>query len=230
MREDSFALEINMPCAGNIYGLTIAYSFIRSGLWKTGLGVGVDKMSTIIDEKDFMIAGMFGDAASACIVGENPKYEIKDFFLKSRADEIITLGIKSSGSAFPLSEDNVKNKNHLLKMRGNETADFIHESVQETILSLLEKSCLEIHEVDQLIIHQASKIVITKAIKQLGFTENQVCFTIDRYGNTSSASILLTLDYYLKQNKNSKNIFLIGMGSGLNWGGIYLKKNFRYIP
>ncbi len=229
MKEDSFAIEINMPCAGNIYGLTIAYSFIQSGLWKTGLVVGVDKMSTIIDEKDFKIAGMFGDAASACIIGENPKYEIKDFFLKSKMDEIISLGIKSSGSAFPLTEESVRNKEHLLKMKGNETADFIYKSVQETILSLLEKACLEIHEVDQLIIHQASKTIINRTIKQLGFTEKQICFTVDTYGNTSSASIFLTLDYHLKQKQNSKNIFLVGMGSGLNWGGVYLKKNAGYI-
>ncbi|TVR76024.1 MAG: ketoacyl-ACP synthase III [Chitinophagaceae bacterium] len=224
MREDSFAMELNMPCAGNIYGLATAYSYIKTGIGKMGLVVGVDRMTTIVDREDFFTAGMFGDGASACLVGENPAYIIKDIFLKSRADEEITLGIKSSGSAYPITEDSVKKKDHLLTMKGNNTADFIHETVQETIRYLLKKSKLQINQLDQLIIHQASKVLITKAVKALGFNDSQLAFTVEKYGNTSSASVLLTLDDYLINSPNAKNIFLIGMGSGLNWGGIYLKR------
>ncbi len=225
MKEDSFALEINMPCAGNIYGISVAYSFINSGLGKNGLVVGVDRMSSIIDETDYVLGGMFGDAASACIIGENPQWVVSDIFLKSKSDEERSLGIKSSGSALPLSLESISNKDHLLKMKGKETSDFIEESVKETFFNLLNKSGLKVKEVDQVITHQASKPIICRALDYLGLKESQYFFTVEDYGNTSSASIILTLDCFLNFNKNVNNIFLIGMGSGLNWGGIVLRKN-----
>jgi 3-oxoacyl-[acyl-carrier-protein] synthase-3 len=224
MRKDSFAIEINMPCAGNIYGIATAYSYIKSGIGKLGLVVGVDKMSSIINEEDFKIAGMFGDAASACIVGKEPTLEVKNIFLKSKADHDLSLGKKSSGSKFPLTKETINKKEHLLNMKGKETAIFIKETVKKTIQKLLDNSRLDKEEVDQLIIHQASKRLIEQVVHEMGFKSSQAHFTVDNYGNTSSASILLTLDDYLKINKNAKNIFLIGMGSGLNWGGIYLRK------
>lgn len=226
MRKESFAVEINMPCAGNIYGLATAYSYIKSGIGEVGLVVGVDKMSAIINEEDFIISGMFGDAASACLVGKDPVLEIKDIFLKSKADHHLTLGKKSSGSKFPLSTNTILEKEHLLSMKGKQTASFILESVKESISVLLHKSRISVKEVDQLIIHQASKKLIEQAAFEMGFQSSQLHFTVDDHGNTSSASILLTLDSYLQKNSKPTNIFLVGMGSGLNWGGVYLKRNF----
>jgi 3-oxoacyl-(acyl-carrier-protein) synthase III len=224
MRKDSFAIEINMPCSGNIYGLATAYSYINTGLGKVGLVVGVDKMTSIIDNEDFKIASMFGDAASASIIGHNPLFAIKNIFLQSKQDLDIVLGMKSSGSKHPLSTDEIEQKNHLLSMKGKETSTFIMETIEEVIHALLKKSNLKMVDVDQFVIHQASKVIIKKTVRNLGILDSQLFFTIEKLGNTSSASILLTLDTLLEKKPDLKNIFLIGMGSGLNWGGIYLRK------
>jgi 3-oxoacyl-[acyl-carrier-protein] synthase-3 len=224
MKSNSFALEINMPCAGNIYGLATAYSFLKSEVGKVGLVVGVDKMSSIINQEDFIMAGIFGDAASACLVGDNSKLEIKNIYLRSKADENKALAMKASGSAYPLDKYLVANNDHLLKMKGKETISFIEESLKDTFENLCKLSQLKVQEVGQIIVHQASKPTIERVFKELGMSNKQYLFTLDKYGNTSSASILLTLDDYLNSNSIPENIFLIGMGSGLNWGGIVLKR------
>lgn len=223
MKINSFAIEINMPCAGNIYGLSIAKSFIQAGIGKYGLVVGVDKMTSIIDEEDFILSSLFGDAAACCLVGERDKLLIEDIFLQSKSDEKGVLKMESSGSRNPISIKNIQNKNHLLKMKGKETSIFIHETITQVIKKLISSSELKIEELDQVIIHQASIPIIKKTMLNLGFKEEQFLFTLPSYGNTSSASIFLTLNEYLLKNKDPKNIFLIGMGAGFNWGGIYLK-------
>jgi 3-oxoacyl-[acyl-carrier-protein] synthase III len=224
MRKDSFALEINMPCAGNIYGLAVTNGFIKTGLGSYGLVVGVDKMSTNIDEEEFVLSGMFGDAASAALVGPNCRFEFGAFYLGSEGDKNQTLIIPSSGSAIPLSKESIDNKDHLLKMNGKATEEFIARTVRECVEGLLSKSNCQISDVDQLILHQASKPILERVTSELGFNQNQLFFTVEKYGNTSSASILLTLHEYLNQApKQSRHIFLVGMGSGLNWGGLYLK-------
>jgi 3-oxoacyl-[acyl-carrier-protein] synthase-3 len=230
MKKNSFAIEVNMPCAGNLYGMAMASSFIKSGLGNYGLVVGVDKMSTNINQEDFILAGMFGDAAAAGVIGLNPKFEVLDILLKSKNDENGTLRMKSSGSAFPLSEQTVKDKEHLLKMRGNETKDFIKASIHEMFTGLLVKSGLKVADLDQLILHQASLPILKETCKELGLTESQAFFTVDKYGNTSSASVLLTLHEYMESKTNpGEHIFLIGMGSGLNWGGVYLRRRLQKI-
>jgi 3-oxoacyl-[acyl-carrier-protein] synthase-3 len=223
LKSGSFALEINMPCAGNIYGIATAYSYINSGLGRLGLVVGVDKMSAIVDQNDFILSGIFGDAASACLVGVDAPLSISNIFLNSKADVSHTLAINSGGSANPLDANNLNLKNHLLRMKGRETKEFIRFSLGESINNLLKKAKLKTSEVDQLIIHQASKPIIEETLQELGFKPNQYFFTLDKYGNTSSASVMLTLAVYLEKKERFSNLFLIGMGAGLNWGGISLK-------
>lgn len=224
MKKNSFAMEINMPCAGNIYGLAMAEGIIKSGLGSFGLVVGVDKMSTNIDETDFILSGMFGDAAAAAVVGTNPKFEFGAFHLASRDDENHTLAMPSSGSYNPLTRENLDQKKHLLKMKGKATIDFIEEVVEETVHELLAKSDWKIEDINQLILHQASKPTLVRVSEKLGFKRDKLFFTLEKYGNTSSASVLLTFHEYLESKAlDSQNILLIGMGSGLNWGGLALK-------
>ena len=224
MRPNSFAIEVNMPCAGNVYGLAMAKSFIQSGLGSYGLVVGVDKMSTNVDQEEFMLAGMFGDAASAAVIGSNSQWRIENTILKSMDDANATLKMKASGSAFPVDVQLVQEKEHLLKMHGNNTKSFIKSSVKECVNVLLNKDNLSIQDIDQLILHQASLPILKETYQELGLKDEQVFFTLDKYGNTSSASVILTLNEYFKSTKRvGMNIFLIGMGSGLNWGGVSLK-------
>jgi len=225
MKADSFAIEINMPCAGNIFGLAMAKSMIASGLGKIGLVIGVDKMNTIINQEDFVMATMFGDAAGAAIVSHNPAYAIKEVLLRSKGDVENSLVIPSGGSAIPLSAKTLEEKQQFLKMNGNVTKKFIQSTLKSTIQKLLEQANLDVASVDKVITHQASKPIIENILNDIGFNATQLFFTVEKYGNTSSASILVTLNELI-QNEGvvAKNILLAGMGGGLNWGGVFLQK------
>lgn len=225
MKKNSFAIEINMPCAGNIYGIMMAKSFIQSGMGTCGLVVGVDKMGTNVNQEDFVLAGMFGDASAACVVGNYPRLELVNGMLKSKEDSFGSLIMKASGSAFPLDKFAFENKEHLLRMNGNITLDFIEETTTEVYNRLLYLSKLSNEMINQVIFHQASKPILQRVCRNLGLKERQVYFTLEKYGNTSSASVLLTLHEFLMKNQlePGSNVLLIGMGAGLNWGGIHLK-------
>lgn len=225
MKKNSFAIEINMPCAGNIYGIMMAKSFIQSGMGTCGLVVGVDKMGTNVNQEDFVLAGMFGDASAACVVGNDPRLELVNGILKSKEDRCGSLKMEASGSAFPLDKFAFENKDHLLQMNGNITLDFIEETSTEVYNRLIYLSKLSNEMINQVIFHQASKPILQRVSRNLGLTERQVYFTVEKYGNTSSASVLLTLHEFLlkHQLESGSNVLLIGMGAGLNWGGIHLK-------
>jgi 3-oxoacyl-[acyl-carrier-protein] synthase III len=223
MKENSFAIEINMPCSGNIYGIAIAKSFIESGLGKLGLVVGVDKMTDLVDKEDFIMSGMFGDGAGACVVGECASNSIVKTILKSTFDFSEALCIQAGGSVEPITNESLIKKNNLLKMKGAETTEFIKKTINEVIQELMTYSELNKKNITQIIPHQASKKIILNTLTDMGFTEEQVYFSLEKYGNTSSGSILITLNDYLKTNQKPKNIFLIGMGGGLNWGGMFIK-------
>lgn len=222
LRKDTFAIELNMPCAGLIYGITIAKSFVETGLGKVGLVVGVDKMSDLIDQEDFIMAAMFGDGASACIIGKNAKWNILDSFLQSQDDKEKALCIPAGGSVNKTSVETVKNKMHFLYQKGKETSAFINFSVTTIVNQLLTNNQLKPDQINQVIPHQASKTIVSEALTKSGFKENQMHFTIQKYGNTSAASILVTFADYLTQYnpKDGDFVILFGMGGGLNIGGI----------
>lgn len=226
MRDSSFAFELNMPCAGIVYGLALAKSMIMSGMGKFGLVVGVDKMSTLTDPDDFIMRGMFGDGAGACIVGPDPLYTISDSFLASEADVERSLLLEAGGSVLPVNEKAIYEKRHYLRMQGKQTSSFIKRVIQQTISTLCMNNSLNISEIDHIIPHQASKQIILEVLKSMGYSEDQVAFTVEKYGNTSAASLLITLDDYLSKEDEMANLMImVGMGGGLNWGGILLRKS-----
>lgn len=210
MKSDSFAIELNMPCAGNIFGLSIGKNFIKSSSSSIGLVVGVDKMSSIIDPTDFIMAAMFGDGAGAALIGENATYTIASEMLQSKGDPNGALQLNRENSPF-------------LLMHGAHTSDFISTTISSTIKSLNNNSSLDCGEPSlQIIPHQASQELLIRSLTSLGYSKRQISFTNTLWGNTSSGSILITLSEYLEQEHIAKNIYLIGMGGGLNWGGMHL--------
>lgn len=216
MKPGSFAFEINMPCSGPIFSLVTAHQFLLSGRYKHGLIVGVDKMSSCIDKKDFIMAGLFGDGAGACLLAPSTK-GIIDYYLSSSGEDYNDMALSIPGGRSMHPEPSKEFPIQLL-MNGKKVEHFIDTCFHDIQVNLLNKSDKQI---DFVVPHQASLKAIEKNALKIGIAKEKIISTIEDYGNTSSASIFITLDKLLNSfDIQEKTIFLAGMGGGLNWGGL----------
>ena len=191
-------------CSGFIYGLASAEMFVKSGRYKNILVVGVDKLTKITDFEDRSTAVLFGDGAGAAVVGE--------------VDE--GFGIKGSGGKYLYGD---KEKGYI-RMNGREVFKFAVRQMGESSVNVTEAAGLSTEDIDMLIPHQANIRIMNAARERMGLPYDKMSVTVDKYGNTSAASIPLSLDYEIKNNriKAGDNIVLVGFGGGLTWGAVCL--------
>ncbi len=227
LRSDVFAVEINMPCAGPIYGLSMAYAMINMGKYRNGLVIGVDKMTELIDKEAFMLASLFGEGAGAAVVSRDKGHKILDFHLGSKGEvgeeQDYGLVIPAGKAKHPVSQRTLEEKLHYLHLRGGVVNEFVLGSIMDTVKELVVKQGLQPNDIPTVVPHQAGKNLIVKGLMKEGFKEEQLCFTLGKYGNTSAASILLTLDKFWNKPNAGEKVLLLGMGGGLNWGGVLLQ-------
>ena len=198
-------------CSGFIYGLASAEMFVKSGRYKNILVVGVDKLTKITDFEDRSTAVLFGDGAGAAVVGEvDEGFGIKSF----------ELGSKGSGGKYLYGD---KEKGYI-RMNGREVFKFAVRQMGESSVNVTEAAGLSTEDIDMLIPHQANIRIMNAARERMGLPYDKMSVTVDKYGNTSAASIPLSLDYEIKNNriKAGDNIVLVGFGGGLTWGAVCL--------
>ena len=198
-------------CSGFIYGLASAEMFVKSGRYKNILVVGVDKLTKITDFEDRSTAVLFGDGAGAAVVGEvDEGFGIKSF----------ELGSKGSGGKYLYGD---KEKGYI-RMNGREVFKFAVRQMGESSVNVTESAGLSTEDIDMLIPHQANIRIMNAARERMGLPYDKMSVTVDKYGNTSAASIPLSLDYEIKNNriKAGDNIVLVGFGGGLTWGAVCL--------
>lgn len=198
-------------CSGFIYGLASAEMFVKSGRYKNILVVGVDKLTKITDFEDRSTAVLFGDGAGATVVGEvDEGFGIKSF----------ELGSKGSGGKYLYGD---KEKGYI-RMNGREVFKFAVRQMGESSVKVTEAAGLSTEDIDMLIPHQANIRIMNAARERMGLPYDKMSVTVDKYGNTSAASIPLSLDYEIKNNriKAGDNIVLVGFGGGLTWGAVCL--------
>ena len=198
-------------CSGFIYGLASAEMFVKSGRYKNILVVGVDKLTKITDFEDRSTAVLFGDGAGAAVVGEvDEGFGIKSF----------ELGSKGSGGKYLYGD---KEKGYI-RMNGREVFKFAVRQMGESSVNVTEAAGLSTEDIDMLIPHQANIRIMNAARERMGLPYDKMSVTVDKYGNTSAASIPLSLDYEIKNNriKAGDNIVLVGFGRGLTWGAVCL--------
>lgn len=224
MRPDSFALEINMPCAGPIYSITTAYNFLLGGKYKTALVVGADKMSRLTDPRDFIMGTLFGDGAGALVLGQVPDGGIVDYYLASKGEgpdhEEHALVIPGGFARNPTSAETIDQNMHVLRMHGKQVEGFVDSCMKDIVEHLLPPHRLTIYDLAYLIPHQAAYNTVIHATRELGIPDDIVCFSLEDLANTSAASIFITLIKHRHKMKPGDKILLAGMGGGLNWGGI----------
>ncbi|SEO50531.1 3-oxoacyl-[acyl-carrier-protein] synthase-3 [Amphibacillus marinus] len=204
------AMDISAACSGFIYGVVTAKQFIDNGTYKHILVVGAEKLSKITDWTDRNTCVLFGDGAGAAVVSH---------VSEGRGILSYELGADGSGGAALYQED------QKIRMNGREVFKFAVRQMPESSVNVVEKAGFQKDDVDFLIPHQANVRIMEAARTRLGISEDKMAYSINKYGNTSAASIPIALSEEVKANKihDDDLIVLVGFGGGLTWGAMALR-------
>ncbi|MDB4676757.1 ketoacyl-ACP synthase III [bacterium] len=215
------SMDINAACAGFMYGLVTAAQFVAAGNSKCALVIGADVMSRTINPEDKKTYPLFGDAAGAVIL--QPEAETKgisSYQLGSEGCGGEMLCIPAGGTRAPLTPERYETGQQYLVMDGRNVFKWAVRVVDESAKQVLEHANVAANELDMVILHQANQRIIDSAVSDLDVPREKVFVNLDRYGNTSGASIPLALDEAVKENKIKRGdrVLMCGFGSGLAWG------------
>jgi 3-oxoacyl-[acyl-carrier-protein] synthase-3 len=226
--DNAAAFDISAACPGFVFATTIAEGLIASGQSKTVLVIGAEKLSTITDFQDRSTAILFGDGAGAAVIRRttgNSGRGILSTFLKSDGNLAPLLYRPGGGAADPISEKVVCERSHYMKMAGREVFKAAVLAMSEACDAALQRAGVTADEVDLLIPHQANVRIIEATAKHAGMSMEKVMVNVDRYGNTSSASIPLALDQALAEGRVRPGslLLLVAFGAGFTWGSTVIR-------
>jgi len=221
---NAFAYDLQAACSSFLYGMSTAASYIESGRYKKVLLIGADKMSSILDYTDRTTSIIFGDGAGAVLFEPNDQgLGLQDEYLRSDGAGRQFLKIDAGGSLLPASEETLRNKQHYVFQDGKTVFKFAVSNMAEVAALIMERNGLEHKDIQWLVPHQANKRIIDATANRMGLQSDKVMINIDRYGNTTSATLPLLLWDYEKQLKQGDNLVFAAFGGGFTWGSIYLK-------
>ena len=221
---NAFAYDLQAACSNFLYGMSTAASYIASGRYKKVLLIGADKMSSIIDYEDRTTCIIFGDGAGAVLFEPNTEgLGLLDEYLRSDGTGRDFLRIEAGGSLMPASEETVKNKKHFVFQDGKSVFKFAVSNMAEVSAKIMERNNLTHDDVNWLVPHQANKRIIDATAKRMGLDASKVMMNIEKYGNTTSATLPLLLHDYENQLKKGDDLVFAAFGGGFTWGSIYLK-------
>ncbi|MBG6133447.1 3-oxoacyl-[acyl-carrier-protein] synthase-3 [Aquimarina sp. EL_43] len=221
---NAFSYDLQAACSSFLYGMSTAASYIESGRYKKVLVIGADKMSSIIDYTDRTTCIIFGDGGGAALF--EPNYEglgLQDEYLRTDGIGREFLKIEAGGSILPPSEQTVAKRQHFVQQDGKTVFKYAVSNMADASSKIMERNSLTGQDVNWLIAHQANKRIIDATAKRMELDESKVLMNIQRYGNTTSATLPLLLHDYEKQLKKGDNIVFASFGGGFTWGSIYLK-------
>jgi len=214
------AFDLSVGCTGFIYGLVMASSIISARGAESALLIGAECLSRITDWQDRSTCVLFGDAAGAALLQPTePGRGLLAFALGNDASGADCLKIPAGGSRLPASQETVEARQHYLYMEGNEVFKFAVQIMEEASLEALRRAGLSIDDVDLLIPHQANIRIIDAATRRLKLSQDQVWRNVDRYGNTSAATIPVALNEAMEAGriKPGDVILCVSFGAGLSW-------------
>lgn len=220
---NAFGFDLSAACSGFLFALSNGAMMIESGRAKKVLVIGADKMSSIVDFTDRTTCILFGDAAGAVVLEETDKDGIIDFVQHTEGDEECMLYQPAGGSLNPATEETVKNKMHYIRQDGRVVFKKATEGMADVSLEIMERNNLTGDDVAWLVPHQANQRIIDATARRMGLDSEKVMVNIDKYGNTTAATIPLCLYDWKDELKKGDNLILSAFGGGLTWGAIYLK-------
>ncbi len=216
----AFAFDVLAGCSGFIYALHVAKGLIQGGTAKKLLVVGAETLSKIMNYEDRTTCILFGDGAGAAVISVSETPGILSSCLGANGDGWDLLYMPGGGSRMPTSEESVKNGSHFLKMEGKEVFKEAVKALQSSSLEAIEQAGITPDDIDLLIPHQANYRIIDAVRKRLELPEEKVFSNLDRYGNTSSASVPIALDEAVKSGRLKKGDVVVfsAFGAGFTWG------------
>ena len=224
--KNAAVLDIAAACSGFIYGLSIASAFIAIGQYKNVLVIGVETLSKITNWEDRNTCVLFGDGAGAAVVSATTEEKgILGTFLSGDGSLSNLLHIPVGGAKTPLTKENIDLKQHYIFMQGNEVFKSAVRAMEGAAEHIIKKVGLSPEEIDLLIPHQANIRIIEALAKRLKLPMEKVYVNIDRYGNTSAASVPIALDEARKKGviKEGSNTVLVAFGAGFTWGSAVIR-------
>lgn len=221
---NAFAYDLQAACSSFLYGMSTASAYIESGRYKKVLLIGADKMSSIIDYTDRATCIIFGDGAGAVLF--EPNYEglgFQDEYLRSDGIGREYLKIDAGGSILPPSEETVKNRQHFVFQDGKTVFKYAVSGMADVSEKIMQRNNLSHDDVNWLVAHQANRRIIDATSGRMGLDESKVLVNIEKYGNTTSATLPLLLSDFEHKLKKGDNLIFAAFGGGFTWGSIYLK-------
>ena len=222
--KNAFGYDINAACSGFIYTLQTASLFVESGRHKKVVVVGTDKMSAITDYTDRTTCPLFGDAAAAVLL--EPTTEdvgIVDYIFGVDGSGRHYLHMKAGGSAKPASYETIDAREHFIYQEGQAVFKFAVTKMADVSLEIMKKHNLTADDLAYLVPHQANMRIIEATARRMGLEKEKVMINIERYGNTTTATIPLCLWEWEDKLKKGDNVILAAFGGGFTWGSMYLK-------
>jgi len=221
---EAWSFDISAACSGFIYAFEVAAKFVESGEYKKVVLVSAEKMSAITDYSDRTICPLFGDAATAILI--EPTAEdigLMDYILKTDGSGRHYLYLKAGGSVRPPSHETIDNREHFMFQEGQTVFKYAVSRMADVSVEIMKRNKLESNDVAWLIPHQANKRIIDATARRMGLSPSKVMINIQKYGNTTAATIPLCMWEWEKQLKKGDNLILAAFGGGFTWGAIYLK-------
>jgi 3-oxoacyl-[acyl-carrier-protein] synthase-3 len=208
LNHEVMSFDINAACTGFVYGLEVAASLLQTGRFRAALIIGGETLTKIVDYTDRNTCVLFGDGAGAMII--EPAYSERNkayFFNAARGDTNNILTVVSK-----------------IKMDGKKVYQFAVDAMEQAIGKVLDESGLDISEIDQIIPHQANERIIQSVSKSMGIPLEKFMLNLSQYGNTSAASIPITIsEYFDREDIKGQKILLVGFGGGFTWGSAILQ-------
>ncbi|MSU32261.1 MAG: ketoacyl-ACP synthase III [Pedosphaera sp.] len=220
------AFDIEAACSGFVYALEIAAQFIQSHSFQTALVIGAEKMSSVIDWADRNTCVLFGDGAGAAVLQHRPGSQgLLTTCLGSDGTKASLLELPAGGSACPSTAESVAGRLHFLRMDGKEIFRNAVTAMVSAANEALSRCGIGIEQIRCIIPHQANQRILTAVGERLGATSGQVFVNVDRYGNTSAASVGIALDEAVRSGRIQRGdlVLVVVFGAGLTWGATVLE-------
>jgi 3-oxoacyl-[acyl-carrier-protein] synthase-3 len=220
------AFDLEAACSGFIYGLEIGQQFIMSRTYDTVLVIGAEKLSSIVNWKDRNTCVLFGDGAGAAVLQNRPNaHGLLTAVMGADGGKANLLFMPGGGSRCPASAETVAAKLHYLQMEGRETFKNAVQAMCTAAQEALRRCELDISKIKCVVPHQANRRIIDAVGERLGATPGQLFVNVNRYGNTSAASVAIALDEAVTSGKVQRGdlILLIVFGAGLTWGAAVIE-------
>ena len=216
----AYAFDLMAGCSGFLYTLHVAEGIIKSGGAEKILAIGVDVLSKVTDFEDRSTCILFGDGAGAAVLTASEEPGILSSILSSDGNDWDLLYVPAGGSRTPIDEEVLKSRKQYIKMKGNDVFKVAVKSMESATMDAITKANVSPEDIDLFVPHQANYRILEAVRKRLSFPEEKVFANLDKYGNTSGASIPLALDEAIRQGKVKEGnlVLFAAFGAGFTWG------------